>query len=177
MKSVLAYGMICLVAIVAGCSGGVTAKQDFEPSTDFKLYKTWWWLQDSPTEKAVAASSDTFVKEYDAYFKGVVENEMTAKGLTRVQTNPDIRVSYMVGMKGTTGGINWDMDYLAQVQHAEVYKSSGGVVIIDFVDARSGELIWRGTGTGPTNIDPTPNMVKEEVNNVVKKILGQYPPK
>lgn len=177
MKNVLACGVIFLAAVVVGCSGGVNVDQEFEPETDFKRYKTWWWLLDSPTEKAVAASSQTFVKEYDAYFKGVVEDQMTEKGLVRVETNPDIRVSYLVGIKGTSGLINWDMDYLAQMQHAEVYKSRGGVVIIDFVDARSGELIWRGTGTGAANVDPTPDMVKENVNKAVKKILGQYPPK
>jgi hypothetical protein len=102
---------------------------------------------------------------------------MTDKGWTRVETNPDILISYKVGMKSASGEIDWDMDYLQQMKNADVYKSHGGIVVFDIVDARTGRQVWHGTGTGSVNIDPTPQMAKEEVRKAVTKILNQYPPK
>jgi len=167
---------LCLVVGVLGCAGGVKVDQEYERDTDYKQYKSWWWQLDSETEKAVAASNNVIVKEYDTYFKSVVQKELAKKGLTVVETNPDILVSYKVGIRAASGEIDWDLDYQEQMSHADVYKSYGGIVVIDIYDARLERRVWHGTGTGSVNIDPTPKMVKDEVNAAVAKILDQFPP-
>jgi hypothetical protein len=176
MKNVL----VCLVTIwtvsLIGCSGGVKVTQNFERGTDYSRYKTWDWNPDSQTDQMVAASDNVAVKEYDNYVRDVVAGHMTENGLTRVQTNPDILIGYKVGMIGPSGQIDWDMDYIEQMKHADAYKSHGGIIVFDIVDARTGKQLWHGSGTGPVDIDPTPQMVKDNVRNAITKVLNQYPP-
>jgi len=177
MRASRGAALTCLVVLTLGCSGGVKVDQDFEPDTDYSVHKTWDWNADSATEALVAASQRPSVKEYDQYFKSIVAEQMTEKGYTRVETNPDVLISYKVGIIDASGAVDWDMDYQDQMRNADVYKSHGGIVVFDFHDARTGRKIWHGTGTGSVNIDPTPDMVKAEVRNAVAKILKQYPPK
>ena len=177
MRIAIITALTCVVMLALGCSGGVKVDQDFEPDIEYSVYKTWDWNPDSETEALVAASQRPTVKEYDQYFKSVVADQMNEKGYTRVETNPDVLITYRVGIVDASGAVDWDLDYQDQMKNADVYKSHGGVVVFDFHDARTGRKIWHGTGTGSVNIDPTPDMVKEEVRNAVVKILQQYPPK
>jgi hypothetical protein len=165
-----------VLLLALGCAPALTVTDDFDPDAEFDRIYTWYWLKDSPAEKAVS-EGPLGVREFDALVKTNIEAELGKKGLTMVETNPDIEVAYHVGLAGEYGGANWNEEYLAQVKDSEVYKSSGGVFIVDIVDARTNRLIWRGTGRGAVNVDPTPEMVKKNVERTVKKILDAYPPK
>ena len=164
-----------VLMLALGCSPSLTVKDDFDPDVQFDRFFSWYWLQDSPTQKAIA-EGDQSVRDFDSHVRKLIASQMTKKGLTRVETNPDLEVAYHIGLKGEYGGANWDVKYLEQIRNAEVYKSSGAVLIIDIIDARTHRLIWRGTGTGAVNVDPTPEMVQKNVTRAVNKILDKYPP-
>jgi hypothetical protein len=165
-----------VLILALGCSPSFTVKDDFDPDAQFDRYFTWYWVQNSPTQKAVAEGSQN-VRDLDAHIRGLIETEMRKKGLTKVETNPDIEMLYHIGLKGDFGTANWDVNYLDQIKNAEVYQSSGAVIIIDIIDARTHRLIWRGQGTGAVNVDPTPEMVKNNTTRAITKILDKYPPK
>jgi len=165
-----------VLIMALGCSPSFTVKEDHDPDAQFDRYYTWYWVEDSPTQKAVAEGTQN-VRDLDSHIRGLIESEMRKKGLTKVETNPDIELLYHIGLKGDVGGANWDVDYLDQVKNSEVYKSSGSVVVIDVIDARTHRLVWRGHGTGAVNVDPTPEMVKKNATRAITKIMDQYPPK
>jgi hypothetical protein len=167
---------LTLLLLALACSPSLTVNDDFDPDIEFDRYYTWYWLADTPTIEAVEGA-DKSVRDIDDLVRSLIDAEMSKKGLTTVETNPDIWVNYHIGMKGEFGGANFDRDYLQQIQNAEVYKSSGGVIIIDVIDARTGRLAWRGTGTGAVNVDPTPEMVKNNLTRAIKKIMDKFPPK
>jgi len=55
--------------------------------------------------------------------------------------------------------------------HVHHYKQ--GTLIIDIVDRKKHELVWRGVGTGVLNrAEPRKNLIK-----AVEKVLGKFPPK
>ena len=48
--------------------------------------------------------------------------------------------------------------------------------MIDFIDAGSGNLLWRGTGVRRLRTESGPEEITQEVNEIVEKILTQFPP-
>jgi hypothetical protein len=54
----------------------------------------------------------------------------------------------------------------------DTYEYEVGTLIIDFVDAKKKELIWRGIATGVVN----PNITAEDIDRIVAKIMENYPP-
>ena len=57
---------------------------------------------------------------------------------------------------------------------AEVNQYTDGTLILDFVDAQSKKLFWRGTATDTLT---TPEQVPNVVDGAVRRLLEQYPPK
>ena len=49
-------------------------------------------------------------------------------------------------------------------------------MVLDVVDARTNELIWRGWATDELDDDPTPEAVQKYVREAVEKILEEFPP-
>lgn len=52
-----------------------------------------------------------------------------------------------------------------------------GVLVIDFSDARSGEPLWRGTGTQLATTHTTPEEASAFVYRMVDDVLAQFPPR
>lgn len=50
-------------------------------------------------------------------------------------------------------------------------------LVLDVVDARTNELVWRGWGTERLHRNPRPERVREFVAEAVKKILEEFPPR
>jgi hypothetical protein len=59
-------------------------------------------------------------------------------------------------------------------QYAREYVE--GTLILDVVDARSDELIWRGWMREALDNDPKPENVRMYVDAAVSKILARFPP-
>ncbi len=51
-----------------------------------------------------------------------------------------------------------------------------GTLIIDLVDRRRNELVWRGSGESRLSKHPTPEKTDKKVAKVVGAILAKFPP-
>ena len=51
-----------------------------------------------------------------------------------------------------------------------------GTLVLDIIDARTNELIWRGWANTVLDHDPEPEEVHMYVNEAVRKMLEEFPP-
>jgi hypothetical protein len=51
-----------------------------------------------------------------------------------------------------------------------------GTFVLDFFDVASKELVWRGSAEGKLREYNTPEQKQDRANEVVQKILEQFPP-
>jgi hypothetical protein len=49
--------------------------------------------------------------------------------------------------------------------------------VIDMADAKKGQLAWRGMGVKEVNTQAKPEKRDKSINEAVKKIFKNYPPK
>lgn len=54
-------------------------------------------------------------------------------------------------------------------------QSNQGTLVFDFVDAKTGKLVWQGKGTG-IKVD-SPTSKEEQIPKIISQILKNYPPK
>ena len=52
-----------------------------------------------------------------------------------------------------------------------------GTLVIDMADAKKGQLAWRGMGVKEVDTQAKPEKRDKSINNAVKKIFKNYPPK
>ena len=52
-----------------------------------------------------------------------------------------------------------------------------GTLVIDMADAKKNQLVWRGMGVKEVNTQAKPEKRDKSINEAVKKIFKNYPPK
>jgi hypothetical protein len=175
---------LAAAAVLAGCST-LKVKTQFDPTAPYPTYKTYAWLATQPGQEQAAAIRNPAVR---SLVVDAVDREMKRKGFVR--TTPDQNPDFLVSVIGwgqsrveiTNYGYAYGGAYVygpwgpsaVAAPIAEVNQYTDGTLILDFVDAQSKKLFWRGTATDTLT---TPEQVPNVVDGAVRKLLEQYPPK
>jgi hypothetical protein len=177
MKIVNAYFSILCLVLLAGCS--TTAVQhDYDHESDFTSLKTYNWR---PVERK-SNISDLAVKTA----KDAVNRQLAAKGFSQTSTNPDFSIAMYLGTQIKRDTMDYGYFYKDHRRHyrarwgrapLDAYNYEEGTMIIDFVNAKTNELIWRGSLKEVIDPVVTPERLHRKLNDAAEKILEDFPPK
>lgn len=169
--------------IVAGlyltaCSS-VTVTTDYDHSTSFAQYKTY--------TLAPATEETTLSPSGEEALRNTLRTNLASRGITETNENADLHivrhlsskekiavyqsnqygyagVPYRYGRYGGWAG--------APSSYTDVSQYTEGTLVLDFVDAKTKKLVFRGVGTGTIG-DPESNAQK--VKEVVEKMIQDFP--
>jgi hypothetical protein len=148
---------------------------DFDGTVPFSNFRTYAWTAGTP-------AGEPF---FDRRVQMAIDSQLTAKGLTKSETNPDLYVRYHVGLgmqrsatgwvdgagglygwRGGSGSVDLRFNELPM-----------GALVIDLIDNALQQLVWRGVGTKEVDLGGNPEKRNAAIAKVVEKILKNYPPK
>jgi hypothetical protein len=182
------FGITILLVMAMLCATATAEKirVHYDKSVDFAKYKTYGWAPVGAVAHPMLALD----------IVGAVDQEMAARGLTKVPSNPDLLVQ-MYGAVDTevsmtsnnpiynaTGGIppfDPSMTSPGDSLYWDGYYGNSTVVvhpgqlIIDIIDAKAKKLIWRGMGSEA--ISNNPDKLMDQANSTVSKLFKEYPVK
>jgi hypothetical protein len=151
-------------------------KTDYNHSTDFASYKTYYWLK-------VDAGNSLWVDR----IKQAVDQQLSAKGLTVAASGSDVAVTAMGRTKqeqtyntfydGLGGGWGWRGFGGMGMANATttVEDTPVGTLTVDMFDSNTKKLIWRGTATQSLSNKPDKNTKK--LDDAVANMFKKFPPK
>ena len=158
---------------------------DYDNTTDFAKYKTYQWFPGNIEGDFLTANP--LIKKRVMFS---VEKAMLEKKLRIVENDADLVAVVYAGSKErkqiTTmntgmgmGGPGWHRRgwHGGGMHTTDVSYYEDGTLIIDLIDAPSGELVWRGMGTKTLESNPSREKQESNIDNVVKKIMDEFPPK
>ena len=87
--------------------------------------------------------------------------------------------TYSSGYGGGYGayGWGWGGGWGGGTTTTQVRDILVGTLVIDMADAKKDQLAWRGMGVKEVNTQANPEKRDKSINNAVKKIFKNYPPK
>lgn len=175
MKKIIVISSI-LILIVA-CSP-ISVSTDYDTQADFSSLKSFNWLEGTVMSKKDALKPDGLVAKR---VKEATISELERKGYVFVKTeSPDFFVIVHTGVEDRIDITRWGYTYARRWgpfgRRTTVSKYREGTLFIDIINARTKELIWRGSGTSPMNVAKTPEERDQFINDVVEKILENFPP-
>jgi hypothetical protein len=144
-------------------AAAATLSVDYDRQVDFSQYLTWSW------HGGVTPAADLVA---DKQIRQAIERVLAARGVSRVDRDGALLVRYHASK--TT-----EID-LAPVHNAAASTPTGigyvekGSVVVDMVDAASGDVVWRGYATGAMNYGP--REIAAQVKAAVEKLLEEFPP-
>ena len=148
---------------------------DWDRTANFANFHTYSW-EPSPNP-AKGFWNDRII---DA-----VNKELQAKGLTKVDSNPDLWVVYSNSIKdqkqvvgtGYNMGAGWYWGGWGgpdQVTY-NTYVTKIGTLVVELADAKNKQLLWRGSATDTISDNSNKNI--NILNKAVTKLFQNYPPK
>jgi hypothetical protein len=171
----------------------MSVTSDYDPSASFADLKTFSWLPE-PDERTQESRipKDSFVHQRICT---AVEKELTSKGFQQQTSGvPDFQVGYHVTLDkqtnvavlnnhyGYSPGWAWRYGYAYRpygyvgAPETYVYQYDEGTLILDIVDPKTNQLIWRGSATDEVNLSATAEMKQKQINEAVTRLLEKFPP-
>lgn len=178
---VLALAAVALA--LPGCSS-FQVSSDYDPAVDFSQYGAYAWLPDpDPTESSEAGPVDGLLRQR---IERAVDDVLAGKGMRRVESQNDARllitdhidVQQKFRVNTTQYGYGYGRwgYYGAGYTDTYVDQYEEGTLILDFIDAETKQLVWRGTAQSRLRDERTPEEREERVREAVEAILERYPP-
>jgi hypothetical protein len=174
-----------------GCASTLHVRTDYDPAVNFKQYSTYSWHDGTPAK-------DPFT---DKKILAAVDAQLAKKGLRKVDTGGDLVVTYHAqsgqhvdlntvyttdswgpygwGRYGPYGrywyGRPWGYSgYGVTTARTTADTVTTGTVIIDLLDGKTHQLVWRGIGSDELNGDPKD--LDASINAGAEKLFKDYPP-
>ena len=148
---------------------------DFDTTVSFSNFKTYAWTRGTPAREPF----------FDRRVETAIDSQLTAKGLTKSDTSPDLYVRYHVALgvdrsvNGWVGGTGAGYGWRGGPGSVDLRLNElpMGTLVIDIIEAAKEQLVWRGVGTQELDLDAKPEKRDAAIAKAVEKILKNFPPK
>ncbi|MFC1859612.1 DUF4136 domain-containing protein [Thermodesulfobacteriota bacterium] len=171
MKVFRIFLLLILTGLTVSCSSVYNVTHDYNPNTNFSQLNSYDWL---PIPASIQSDSITINR-----IKAAVNSELQSKGLELNSTNPDFLIATHVGenekIRIANYGYGYDGPYWNRSEIIAIQFPEGSL-ILDFVDAESKDLIWRGSAKADISTATNPEKREKLVNDAVQQILKNFPP-
>ena len=171
------FGVLVVLGLAAAPAFGQKVVLDYAHDFDFKSVKTFQYVDTKDTNIQDSLMADRVVS--------AIKKELSTHGLSEVQDNPDLLVTYhyssqdnqvfqttSMGMGGAGWGAGWGrwgapgMGMGTSTTRATTYTK--GTLVIDLYDPAEKKMVWRGSGT--VTLKGKPEAQIKQVDKVLKKL-------
>jgi hypothetical protein len=169
---ILSFG---LLLVFAACST-TSVRFDYERGVDFSQFKTFDFY---PVPESLV-ENPLVIKRIGR----AIIAEMESKGLTHDES-ADLLIAIHTDVKDKINVTSYGYGYAPYYRYGywggghggtTVSQYEEGTLIIDIVDNNEDELIWRGEASKALPSNPTPQQIDGIIDEVVTKIMANYPP-
>ena len=184
--------VISLLALLAGCAPRVTV--DTAQNIDFSQYHTYTWMD--PSVKA--GQNPLYYNQIATQnVEQTVDQVLSGRGLQKNDRRPDLLIGYNffvqektrnvssyngpVGMYGPYYGWGrwgyggWGPSWWGWNSYGPMYNQQqyeAGTLVVDMVDAKTKQLIWRGS---VQNAVGDPARINQQLTREVAQIVERFP--
>ncbi len=179
IRLVLLASAFLLSGFLSGSAQAQKTSAKYDQNANFSNYKTFMFSQQSGARNPLV----------NDMIRAAIVRELTAKGLTQVDANPDLRVAYLaatglnlqVGEVSFGYNVNPAYEGLVPTAGTATWDVVTGTLVIDLWDNKADRVVFRGTAKDMLKRAPGPDMaadaklVSKPVNNGIAKIFKKYP--
>lgn len=163
-----------LVLLLVACSGDAPVNSDYNPSIDFSAYRTFSFDRPSVQARQGSVAHDPRVM---TTIRETIVEDLTSRPMSLVESGGDVRIAISLAASDETAvdqwGMAWDRDGGFR-SAGDTFEFKAGTLVLDFFDAESGQLAWRGWSHGA--VTRTEEADLDYLAQLVVAMLAQYPP-
>lgn len=174
---VVSVSSVLVLALAVSACSSISYNADFDPRASLGEFRTYAFVEatdESQVNRGISPLAEQRVMS-------ALERTLEGKGYRKATSgDPDFLVNFYGalqekvdinryydgwGYRGWYGGTTVDVRQWTQ-----------GTLVVDFVDAKSERVVWRGWAQGAVDPNATPEKRSQKINEAVAGILEQFPP-
>jgi len=161
------------VVLVAGCSS-LQISTDYDKGVDFTQYHTFSYKDTGDVKDSLWAKR----------IENVLSDALTAKGLKRVESGGDVwlvahaRLSKQTQINTYNTGWGYGYGWYGGMgmQTSTVSEIPVGTLVVDLVDGKKKEMVWRGIASDTLDTSASPEAREQKLRDVAAQLFHDYPP-
>lgn len=152
---------------------------NYDNTANFASYQSFAWMEQPHTVR----DNLTKLGRVTQHIEDAIERELAIHGYQKASDTPDFFVVYHAAVETQITGATidtWGYRYRRPrwntgpvYANVAVDSYQEGTLIIDIVDARKNELVWRGTAVDAVG---NPSQAIQKIDEAVQKMLAAFPP-
>lgn len=172
MKAAPIFSIASLVVLLFGCAT-TSVNYDYDKEYDFSTFKTYEWM----TMPQNVRAEEFLIKRV----KSALSRELSAKGITQALDNPDFLVALHGSRESKVQVTDWGYSYgpfgrRIGEPRIDVNQYEQGTLIVDFVEAKTKQMVWRGIASRVLEPDLVPQEKERLINEAVTEMMKNFPP-
>ena len=173
MKRVSAVIILCLT--MSAFALAQRARSEWDHSTDFAAFHTYGW-QPSP---------DPAEGAWNQAVLDAIDKQLAAKGLTKVDANPNLWVVYSRSISKQTSALSGGYVFSPLGPEQGGQASPGippipetwqeGTLVVELNNPKTMHVVWRGSVSNTISDNDNKNL--KNLDRAIAKLFQKYPPK
>ena len=172
MKTIKLMGVLGMLAMLLGMlvvsASAQEVQSDYDRSFRFSELKTFSFMPQR-REATDPLASDSL---NDGRIRTGLESQLIASGFKVETTRPDFVIAYYVTTKNklSVQDFGYGPPRWFGSRDIRVNQYSEGTLMVDFIDTRTNQVIWRGRASGTLEMKG----VEKKISKSVEKLVKQY---
>jgi len=169
--------LCAMLSLLAGCST-MRSGVDYQREAAFGDLRTFAWRETPPQGPVDPRVDNTLLGQR---VRAAVDRELGAKAYRQASAGeqPDFLVGYHAVLQPkvdvrTIGG--WYGYAGPRMTGTYEYEYDEGTLLLDVIDPRTKDLLWRGSATAAVYPSDSPEKRERRIDEAVAKILAEFPP-
>lgn len=169
-------GFILLMLLLTACAPSLQVHTEYDPDYDVWTYTTFdWALPDS----TVIRNPAYYTALNDRKIKAAVTREFLKRGYQQTNDHPEVLLRYHIVVEDKTAIAIEPFGYVYGTYgtrtQQNVYTYTQGTLIVDLIDTRIHQLIWRGWAESAVDGVTDPGEIEALINQAARRMLNDFP--
>ena len=174
------------LAMLSGCTSGLTVRSDIDPNVNFSQYTTFNFFDPMGIEGGYNSPI------FGEHFRASIGNEMNRRGY-RTADRPDLLINVTIRSDDKVRMRSYTSPYVSGAYYNRPGGAYGGSalgvgvsagsratmtteasVFIDFVDLSEQRVVWQGVAVVDVN-DKVAKQLRDAIYTAVDRVMAEYP--
>ena len=164
---------LLLLGCAVGCSS-IETNVDYDRAANFSSYKTFAFKDVHTPDNPISMRR----------VQAAIATTLASRGLAKADGTPDLwvvlhtRTRRQTQVTSYSSGWGWGWRWRGPYWNAaRVEQIPIGTLMVDLIDTKAKELVWRGSASRIVEADETAKDRDEKVQEAVNKLFDGFPPK
>ena len=175
MTKLFQFASLAFILLLSACTttptSDISVDADADPKASFSGFKSYSWLAAAEILHDPEGQWEPRNVDLDAEVRFIINSELRKRGMAEVASNPDMLIAYAAGIDMASLGLKEN----PETREKLLTNISKAALVVAFVDADTGYVIWIGEAVGEVQQQADEATVRARIEYAISEMFRLLP--